>query len=120
MEASGIEGAFPAHTVDTFLEYDIDQLVQKRSLANLAIQAAREAQEEGDERAPRALAYYREERRLINQALHVQMYGDNGPPDQGVALKALTMKGAARADGDQPRRGVVNLEEWLQLWGQTE
>ena len=109
--------AFPAHTVETFLKYNEQQLRQKRLLANVAIRAARESLEDGDERAPRALEYYLEERRLINEALQRKVHGEEGPPAQEIALKALTMAGAAKRDSGQSQRlGVASLDEFLRLF----
>jgi len=106
-----VESAFPAHTVETFLQYDIGQLRQKRFMANLAIQTARGESE--DERAPAALDYYLKERRLINLAMQEQMYED-GPPAQTMGMKPVSMSGAAK--GGEKRRNVVGIEEFLEMF----
>jgi hypothetical protein len=107
--------AFVRHNVEDFLKYDLGELSQKRLLASLAVRAAREALDEGDPRAPKALEYYLAEREAINGAISILKFGDEGPPNQTVGMQPLSMAGRSRGRGRAPR-GVVQMEDLLQMF----
>lgn len=114
------EEAFPEHTVETFLGHDLAELMKKRFVASLAVKAARQGMEEENPRAPRALAYYKEERRLINAAIQQKKHGDDGPPAQAVELKTLAGTGIAVSGSERASdtfgESFDIFGEFLKMW----
>lgn len=84
------------HTVEDFMKHDLKVLFQKRAEANLCIAVAKRGLEEGDVRGPAAVMYYRGERERINEAIKRKKFGDDGPPDQTVGLKAIAAVGESK------------------------
>lgn len=116
-QEAGVPVAFPEKTMDDYLRHGVDELVMKRFMANVCIQAAEEAlEEDNDPRAPRAIAYYREQRRLINQAIYAHRYGEEGPPDQTIAVKPATFGSKARGKSADLLTDIlahIGDEQWL-------
>lgn len=102
-------GSFQKHTVEDFAKYELPALYKARFMANLCIRTAREEIE--DERAPKALAHYLEERAAINGALCAKKYPD-GPPAQQIGLKALSVTGDANDRRSQPDP----VADFIKLW----
>lgn len=90
--ATPVGGPFPEHTVETFLKYSVMELLLKRKFTTAMIikPLRRNPEWASDPRQPRALAYYLEERRLINEALRQKR---GAPENQAVGLQPLTMTG---------------------------
>ncbi len=88
--------AFDKHTVEDFLKYNEQQLLDKRLLANLIIRVAKEELAEGDDRAPEALKHYLSERKSINGAIKQLRWG-GFPPNQTIILKQLNFGTKAKA-----------------------
>jgi hypothetical protein len=103
--------AFQKHTVGDFAKYELPALYKARFMANLCIRTAREGLEERDERAPKALAHYLEERAVINGALRAKKYPD-GPPAQQIDLKALSVTG----DASKRRSRPDPVADFIKLW----
>lgn len=101
--------SFQRHTKEDFLKHGLQELVKKRIYANVCILAAKEALEEGDERAQQALDHYLDERRVINEAIYELKYGGDGPPDQVTHLKPISVTGKSQA-----KPGAMGLEAILE------
>lgn len=88
---------FQEKTVEDYLKLSPGDLKVRRKFLNVFILKPLQTDPEwmADPRQPKALAYYLEQRRLINQAIQQKTYED-GPPAQSVQLEALSVTGAAR------------------------
>ena len=89
---------FNEYSVEQYEALGVQDLQKLRRFTNVRIYAARQCLDEGDLRAPKALAFYRGERQKMNQALYRLRYGDEGPPDQSVQLKPAMMEGEGKSN----------------------
>lgn len=89
--------AFRDTTIEEYMEYTVAELRMERMIiSKLILKPMRENDEwREDPRRPAAETYYKEQLRRLNQALYAKLWGEDGPPAQGIKMKPLTMTGKA-------------------------